>query len=324
MTESISNLSLNNGMKMQIIGLGTWQSTAEAVKAAVKEAVKVGYRHIDTAKVYFNEKAIGEALQIAFQSGKVKRSEMFITTKLHVQYLHKEDVIPQLREQLKALQLDYVDLYLIHAPGGVKKSDNGHPFPMENGKVLVDVVDHMETWREMEEAHKLGLAKHIGISNYGATQIQQLYDHASVKPHCLQCQLHAYLPQHELYQLCNRLSITMISYGSIGGGPKSATSEFKWDVPPPVLSQDPIVVKIAERYNKSPAQILLRWVTQRGICVIPKSSNEKRLKENFDILDFDLNDRDFETLSNLPTRQRLYNMAIFDQHPQMPKENEPW
>jgi len=315
---------LATGAKMPLIGLGTLHSTADELKRAVLAAIDIGYRHIDTAKVYFNEKAIGEALQIAFQSGKVKRSEMFITTKLHVQYLHKEDVLPQLREQLKALQLDYVDLYLIHAPGGVQKSDNGHPFPMVDGKVIADVVDHMETWREMEEAHKLGLAKHIGISNYGATQIQHLYDHASVKPHCLQCQLHAYLPQHELYQLCNRLSITMISYGTIGGGPRPETSEFKWDVPPPVLSQDPTVVKIAERYNKSPAQILLRWVTQRGICVIPKSTNEKRLKENFDILDFTLNDRDFETLSNLPTRQRLYNVDIFSNHPQMPKENEPW
>jgi len=310
---------------MPLMGLGTLNTTADELKRAVLAAIDIGYRHIDTAYVYFNEKPIGEALQIAFNTGKVKRSEMFITTKLHIQFLHKEDVLPQLRQQLKNLQLDYVDLYLVHASGGVEKSADGNPFPMVNGRVKADVVDHMETWGQMEEAHRLGLAKHIGISNYSASQIQKLYDHAAVKPHNLQCQLHAYLPQHELQKLCNRLSIAMTSYGSIGGGPSSGKSEaFKMDKPVPILMQDATVVEIAERYKKTPTQVLLRWVTQRGICVIPKSTNEKRLKENFDSLDFKLDDRDMEILSNLPISQRLYNLSIFDDHPQMPKGNEPF
>jgi aldehyde reductase len=322
----ISNfVRLSTGAKMPLIGLGTLHSTSEELKRAVETAIDVGYRHIDTAYVYFNEKPIGEALQNAFNSGKVKRSEMFITTKLHVQFLHKADVLDKLREQLDNLQLDYVDLYLIHGCGGVKKSADGNPFPIEDGHVAYDIVDHMETWGQMEEAYKLGLAKHIGISNFSVSQIQKLYDHATVKPHNLQCELHAYWPQNELYKLCNRLSIGMTSYGSIGGGrPDQKTATFKHETPPPVLSQDPTVVRIAQKYKKTPSQILLRWVTQRGICVIPKSTNATRIKENFEILDFTLSDNDFEILSNLPTRQRLYNHSAFSGHPQFPKGDDPY
>jgi len=229
-----------------------------------------------------------------------------------------------LKEQLKSLQLDYVDLYLVHGPGGVKKSLDGNPFPVENGVVAYDVVDHMETWGQMEEAFKLGLAKHIGISNYGVSQIQKLYDAAAIKPHNLQCELSVYWPQNELYKLCNRLSITMTGYGSIGGMPDSERHAiFKFDKPQPILSKDPTVVRIAEKYRKSPTQILLRWVIQRGICVIPKSCNQQRQKENFDILDFQLDDKDFEVLSNLPIRQHAYNPNLYNGHPQKPAADDP-
>jgi len=155
---------------MPAIGLGTWQSKPGEIAVAVEAAIESGYRMIDTAFVYGNEKEIGETLAKLFKKGVVKREELFITTKLHMQYLHKEDVEPLLRKQLQLLQLDYVDLYLIHGPCGLKKVE-GKLFPFLNGKVEADPVDHMETWGAMEEVYKKGLTKSIGLSNFSLSQI---------------------------------------------------------------------------------------------------------------------------------------------------------
>jgi len=312
-----THLTLATGRKMPIIGLGTWQSKPEEVKQAVLTAIDEGYRLIDTAYVYGNESVIGEALQEAFTANKVKREDMFITTKLHGQYMHKEDVMPMLKKQLGLLKLDYVDLYLIHSPLPLKKVE-GTLFPVENGFVVPDVVEHSETWSGMEECFKAGLTKHIGLSNFTGKMIENLCAKATIKPHNLQSECHAYWPQFELHDLCKRHGISFTSYGPIGS-PGLANFSFSDSVAkkeePKILLQEELVLKLAQKYKKTPAQILLRWLIQRDICVIPKSVNPARIKENFNVFDFSLDDGDFKALSNFP-RQKLFKTPIFTNHSQ--------
>jgi len=317
------HITLSTGCKMPIIGLGTFQSKPEEIKLAVQSAIETGYRLIDTAFVYGNENVIGETLQEAFKSGKVKREDMFITTKLHGQFMHKEDVMPMLKKQLALLKLDYVDLYLIHGPLPIKKVE-GSLFPLENGFVLSDDVEHSETWKGMEECYKAGLTKHIGLSNFNGKMIEKLCKTAVVKPHNLQSECHAYWPQFELQELCKRHGISFTAYGPIGS-PGLSNFSFGDDKPkaePKVLLKDEAVLKLAEKYHKSPAQILLRWLIQRDICVIPKSVNPKRIKENFDVFDFKLDANDWQTLSKLP-KMKIFSSAVFKNHPQY-DANEPY
>jgi len=315
-----THLTLSTGCKMPIIGLGTFQSKPEEIKLAVQSAIETGYRLIDTAYVYGNEQVIGETLQEAFKSGKVKREDMFITTKLHGQFMHKEDVMPMLKKQLATLKLDYVDLYLIHGPLPIKKVD-GNLFPLENGFVVPDNVEHSETWKGMEECYKAGLTKHIGLSNFNGKMIEKLCQTAVVKPHNLQSECHAYWPQFELHELCKRHGISFTAYGPIGS---PGLSNFSFGDGKPreetkVLLKEDAVVKMAEKYHKSPAQILLRWLMQRDICVIPKSINPKRIKENFDVFDFKLDANDCKTLSNLP-KMKIFSSSVFKNHPQYSTE----
>jgi len=309
-----THITLSTGKKMPIIGLGTWQSKPEEVKNAVLTAIDVGYRLIDTAFAYGNETVIGEALQEAFKAGKVKREDMFITTKLHVQFLHKEDVVPALKKQLAMLKLDYVDLYLIHAPLPLKKVE-GSFFPMENGFVVPDTVDHLDTWKGMEECFNAGMTKHIGISNFNSAMIERICQNCTVKPHNLQSECHAYWPQYKLHDLCKKHNISFTAYAPIGS-PGRANFSFggeKREQPKSLMGEES-VVKMSKKYNKTPAQILLRWLIQRNICVIPKSVTPQRIKENFDVFDFKLDDTDFKTLSSFP-KEKLFASPIWKKHP---------
>jgi len=299
------------------MGLGTWLSKPEEVSNAVEVALKTGYRLIDTAYSYGNEKEIGEALKKVFAEGKIKREDVFITTKLHAQYMHYEDVVPILKSQLESLQLSYVDLYLIHSSCALKKVE-GVKFPIENGLAVGDNVDYLETWKGMEDVYKLGLTKSIGLSNFSMPQIQRVYDNAVVKPHNLQLACHAYWPQNELYDMCKKLNIIMTAYGPIGSPGDRSGSALKTpdNFNRPKLLEDEVVKEVAARYRKTPAQVLLRWLIQRGIAVIPKSVTPERIRENFDVFDFTLDPTYFEKLSNLKIRERLFGKReMFREHP---------
>jgi len=263
-------------------------------------------------------------LQKLFKKGTVKREELFITTKLHMQYLHKEDVEPLLRKQLQALQMTYVDLYLIHGPCGVKKVE-GKLFPFDaNGMVVADAVDHMETWRAMEDVCKKGLTKSIGLSNFGLSQIDRIYKESTIKPHNIQLECHAYWPQNELHDLCKKYNILMTAYAPIGSpGSRAGSVLNPAEKVRPVLMEEEIVKTMAAKYKKTPSQVLLRWLIQRGINVIPKSTNPSRIKENFNVFDFKLSDDDMNKLSNFPRKERLFDTNMFKNHPQY-TEGEPY
>lgn len=308
-----------NGQKIPIIGLGTWQARDEEVRQAVQLALECGYRHFDTATLYQNEEAIGDVLSKWISEGKVAREELFITTKLPTIGNRAEDVPKFLTTSLKKLQLTYVDLYLIHFPVGCKGKDENDLQPRDSeGKVVLDMsTDHKSLWKAMEEQVDAGRAKSIGISNFNSEQIERIMKFCRIQPANHQVEIHAFHQQRELRAVCHKHNITMCAYGPLGAPYKEKTKEK-------TVLQDPVVTSIAARLGKTPAQILLRHLIQLNIVVIPKSSNPERLKQNFQVFDFKLSDKDMRDLDNLDQGKdgKLFifteSMIGVENHPEFP------
>lgn len=262
-----------NGDILPGIGLGTWKSAPNEVKSAVKEAIKVGYRHIDCAAIYGNEKEVGEALSECFKEGIVDRKDLWVTSKLWNANQAKEHVIPALKQTLSDLQLDYLDLYLIHWPVRVK---HGVTFP-ESGDDM-EPFNLEETWKAMEEARELGLARHIGVSNFSIEKLKKTLSIATYKPEVNQVERHPYLQQKALADFCRKNGIHITNYSSLGSRDRPNKPEGE-----PILLDDPTVMAIAEKQGASPAAVLLKWGLEEGASVIPKSVNPERLKQNLEI-----------------------------------------
>ncbi|CDW55126.1 aldo keto reductase [Trichuris trichiura] len=274
----------------------------------------IGYRHIDTAYIYNNEDIVGEVLSNWLASGRIKREELFVTTKLPGFSHRKADVEPSLLESLRSLKLDYIDLYLIHSPMGMKRG-TGEVYAKVDDQVIVDVVDHMETWKAMEEIYKKGLARSIGLSNFNLLQLERVVSNCSIKPHNLQSECHLYWPQNELLTFCRKHNISFTAYGPLGA-PYRQKSNANDSACMPL--QDPTVLSIASKLGKSPAQVLLKWLLQRGIAVIPRSTKENRIRENFELSDFTLDDADMAALSNVSVRRQLFLYTWALNHPDHP------
>ncbi|PIO66493.1 oxidoreductase, aldo/keto reductase family protein [Teladorsagia circumcincta] len=241
-------ITLSNGTKMPQVGLGTWQSKPEEVKAAVKTAVEAGYRLIDTATCYENENAIGDAIKELIQEGKVTREELFITTKLWLTHLHPDDTETGIRQSLDRLQLDYVDLYLAHFP-----TCFNHDMTEQNPSVTVQDI-----WRGLEGVYKKGLTKAVGVSNWNGEQIERVLKTASVPIHNLQVELYLYWPQHELHEVCKKHNISLTSYGSLGSPGRvnfslPSGAKLVWASAPNPF-EDENVKNLAKKYTKTPAQ----------------------------------------------------------------------
>ncbi|XP_054747341.1 aldo-keto reductase family 1 member A1 [Anastrepha obliqua] len=316
-------LQFNNGLKMPIVGYGTWMASEEEITVAVNEALKVGYRHIDTAPVYLNEKAIGNVLKEWLSEGKINRSDIFVTTKLAPPADRLDLVELNLRKSLEDLQLDYVDLYLIHTPFTVVLDEKGEFKRYEDGSIMVDSrTDHAAIWKEMEGLVAKGLIKSIGISNFNLQQIKKLMEHCTIQPAVLQIEYHVYLQQPELINYCKSVGIAITAYSPLGSKGVAALNKMVGvERELPDLFDVPEVKEFAVKYNKSPAQILLRWIVQKGISVIPKSTNAKRMRENKDIFDFELSPKEVEQLNKLDANVRIVDFAFFkgvDKHPEFP------
>lgn len=320
-----SSVKLATGAKLPLLGLGTWQSTDPTqLKAALKAALDVGYRLIDTAQVYGNEAIIGEVLQEYFNTGKLKREDVFITTKLPFYVCKPEDVEKCFERQLRDLQVDYVDLYLFHCPcmteNVIDEKTGKFTAKTRDGSfatVIFSELDHLITWKAMEKLFKEGKAKALGLSNFNEEQIKRIIDNAEVKPHNVQVECHIYWPQHELFDFCKKHNITFTAYSPIGSpGRKECDPGYKWPEGEPL--KDSLVVELANKYNKTPAQILIRHLVQRGISTIPKSTKPERVRENCNIFDFKLTDEEMHKLNNLPTRIRLCPFQWFFNHPFFP------
>jgi len=268
-----STISLNNGVKMPMLGLGTYQSSSQDVKPSILHALKEGYTHIDTASVYRNEEAVGEVIQGT-------RDQLFITTKLGPSEQGYDGALKACHDSLTRLGTDYLDLYLIHWPGTSRYAQNSP----KHGEL------RRESWLALEKLYKDGKCKAIGVSNYTSQHLEEMKSYATIIPAVNQVELHPWLTQVELRQTCDNMGIVVESYATLGQGQ---------------LLREPTVVKIASRYNKTPAQVLLRWGLQHNLVIIPKSVTPQRISENALLYDFELTSSDMNELDNMNRSKRI-------------------
>ncbi|XP_064277402.1 aldo-keto reductase family 1 member B1-like isoform X2 [Passer domesticus] len=281
-------LELPTGGRMPILGLGTWQSLQGAAGDAVRFAIDVGYRHLDCAYMYQNESDIGDALRRQMEQGVVRREELFIVSKLWSTFHERSLVKEVCQKTLAALQLDYLDLYLMHCPMGFKA---------------------------MEELVDVGMVKAIGVSNFNQKQINQLLGKPGLrhKPVNNQIESHPYLPQEELIKFCQSKGISVTAYCPLGAPnwPGSKPDHIS-------LLDDPRVKEIALKHNKTPAQVLIRLQIQRNVSVIPKSVTPQRIEENFKVFDFELTGEEMETLLGFKKRYRICALSQCKNHKDYP------
>jgi len=306
-----STIRLNNGKEMPIFGLGTWKSKPGEVEQAVKDAIDAGYHHIDGAMVYENEVEVGAGIRAKIEDGTVKREDLFVVSKLWNTF-HRPDLVEVgIRKTLKDLGLDYLDLYLIHFPFGWKEEEG--LFPKEGDKFLYSEVDYVDTWKAMEELVGKGLAKSIGVSNFNSQQLERLLDTATIIPVTNQIECHPYLNQRKLIEFCKSKGITVTGYSPF------ASPDRPWATPDdPKLLDEPKLVEIGKKYNKSSAQVILRWVIQRDVIVIPKSVNKGRIAENFNIFDFELAPEDMDVIYQMDRNWRAVLLAHLKDHKYYP------
>jgi diketogulonate reductase-like aldo/keto reductase len=259
---------LNNGVEMPILGFGVYQITdAYECECAVLDALETGYRLIDTAAAYLNEEAVGKAIK---KSG-FPREELFITTKLWVQDTGYDKTKKAFEKSLQKLQLDYLDLYLIHQPYG----------------------DVYGAWRAMEELYKEGKIKAIGISNFHPDRVMDLIVHNKIAPAVNQIETHPFHQQIETQQFLNENGVQIESWGPFAEGRN-------------YIFENKLLLSLANKYSKSVAQIILRWLIQRGVVVIPKSVRKERIEENFNVFDFALSEEDMNQIRELDTKESLF------------------
>nr|XP_018899650.1 PREDICTED: alcohol dehydrogenase [NADP(+)] B-like isoform X1 [Bemisia tabaci] len=319
---AVEKFKLSSGHEIPAVGLGTSWIKLTEMDEAIANALEMGYRHIDTAFQYLNEAAIGAALKKWFQKGG-KREDLFITSKLPTHGNRAESVEKYLKQSLKDLDLDYVDMYLIHKPFGFKEGENMTEVK-ENGKVIFENVDHLAVWKKMEEQVTAGRVKSIGLSNFNQTQILNIYINAEIKPSNLQVEWHAFLQQRELLEFCKKYNIVMTAYSPLGSPVWRGKFHNGTDKSLPRLTDLPEIKEIAKKYNKTAAQILLRHTVQAGLAVIPKSSNKDRQRENIEIFDFSLSGEDVEKINGLNKGEmgRVFDFVYYyegiDKNPQYP------
>ncbi|KAL4784340.1 NADP-dependent oxidoreductase domain-containing protein [Aspergillus varians] len=290
----MTTFKLNTGASIPAIGFGTWQD-AGAQENAVAEALKAGYRHIDTARVYGTEKAVGTAIK---KSG-IPRKEIFLTTKLWNNKHHPDDVEQALADSLNDLGLEYVDLFLMHWPVAFKRGSDLFP---KTDKGAPDVVetDYLDTYKAMEKLISTGKVKAIGVSNFSKAEMERLLENATVPPAVHQLEGHPWLQQSSFAEWHQKNNIHVTHYSPFGNQNEIYSQDGKIGR----LIEDPVLVEIGKKYGKSAAQIALAWGITEGYSVLPKSKTPERIQANFQG-DFKLRDEDVQRIRGIDRKLRF-------------------
>jgi len=315
-TVNIPCLDVGDSAQMPVIGLGLWKIDKPQVANVVYEAIRTGYRHLDSACDYGNEKAVGEGIKRAIDEGICTREQLWITSKLWNTYHHPDHVIMAMDQTLNDLGLDYLDLYLVHFPIALEFVPFETRYPPEwVYDPAADVpmmkparVSLQDTWEAMETLVDSGLTRHIGVCNYGVSLMRDLLNYARITPAVLQVESHPYLVQEKLMRFCAEEDIAVTAFSPLGALSYLELEMAKADES--VLKQ-PGVEAIAERVGRTPAQVVLRWGVQRGNAIIPKTSKPERLVENAALFDFSLTDDDMAIISALNKNQRFNDPGVF-------------
>lgn len=308
---SLETRQLKSGRHMPTVGLGVWKIDPQQTADVVVAAAEAGYRHFDCACDYGNEAEVGEGLQRVLSAGQLTRDDLWITSKLWNTYHQPEHVRPALERSLRDLQLDYLDLYLVHFPIAQKFVpfetryppgwffDPDAPEPrMEPAEVAIH-----DTWQAMQDLHRSGLVREIGVSNFMTSQLRDMLNWAEIPPAVLQVELHPYLTQEKLLRFCHESEISVTGFSPLG-----ALSYFALEmaVPEESVVDQPVVREIADAHQRTPAQVVLRWAVQRGTSIVPKTTRPQRLAENLALFDFELSEDQMAAISGL-NRNRRFN-----------------
>ncbi|KAJ0677967.1 putative D-galacturonate reductase [Helianthus annuus] len=296
-----ATISSSDGPRpIPVIGLGTATvGRSDEVKAAVVEAIKMGYRHFDTATFYGTEKPVGEAIAEALQAGFIKsRAEVFITTKLWPNSTERHLVLPALKKSLQNLGLEYVDLYLIHWPLKINYPHIKIPVPTE----CVTAIDIKAVWEAMEECQNLGLTKSIGVSNFSSDKIQEILSFAKIPPAVNQVEMNPLWQQKQLNKFCKEDHILLTAYSPLASFGNSWGNNS--------VVECNVLQDIAKSRGKTTAQISLRWLYEQGVSFIVKSFNKERMKQNLDIFDWALTQEDLNKISQIPQRKLVYLLGF--------------
>jgi D-xylose reductase len=309
-------LTLASGDQMPVVGLGLWKVPREICADLVQQAIRAGYRHLDCACDYGNEVEVGSGVRSAVSAGTCRRKDLWVTSKLWNTYHRAEHVRPAVERSLRDLQLDYLDLYLVHFPIAQAFVPFEARYPPEwfydpqapEPRVRLVKVPLSETWMAMEELVSAGLVRNIGVCNYNCALLRDLLSYARTPPAVLQVELHPYLSQEKLLRYCkeNRIAVT-------GFSPLGALSYVELGMAGPEHSvlQEPVVRAAAQRHGKTPAQVVLRWGVQRGTAIVPKTVRTDRLVENLTLFDFKLSTEEVGAVSALNRDRRFNDPGVF-------------
>ena len=301
---------------MPLIGLGLWKLDSSSVADTVVAAIRAGYRHLDSACDYGNERAVGEGIRRAIDEGLCTREELFVTSKLWNTYHRGEHAEMAIEKTLDDLGLDYVDLYLIHFPIALKFVPFEKRYPpewfydpdAESPVMESDAVPLAETWHAMERIADGGLSRDIGVCNYGVSLLRDLLSYARRPPAVLQIESHPYLTQEKIMRFCREEDIAVTAFSPLGA---SSYLELGMASEHESVLDTAVVQDIATRVMRTPAQVVLRWGIQRGTAIIPKTSRVERLSENAALFDFELDDADMKAITALNRNQRFNDPGVF-------------
>jgi alcohol dehydrogenase (NADP+) len=278
-----------------VLGFGTLIADPAATRIATGDALEAGFRHFDCAERYRNEREVGEALKAGLAGGNITRDELFLTTKVWNTNHRPERVRAAFDASLKRLGVEYLDLYLIHTPFAFKPGDDQDPRDAEGNVIYDPDVTLLDTWRAMESLVDSGQCRAIGLSDVNMSKLLPIYEYARIKPSVIQIEAHPYLPERELLDFCRETGIVLLAFAPLGHGMK----------PGPI--DDPVVLSVAKRVQKTPAQVLLAWGAQRGTALLTTPKSPERAIESFNV--FPLPDDAFDAIDSIQVRQR-YNHVV--------------